>query len=411
MKILWLSHFIPYPPKGGILQRGYHLLKQTAKEHDVYLLAFNQENLMRPLFKTIESGLNESKTQLQKFCKTVNFISIPNEKNKLTKTSIAIKSLFTKYPYTLNWLLSKEFEESIQKHLNTTNFDFIHFDTISLAPYKHLCKSIPSSLDHHNIESHMMYRRSKNNKNILKKLYFYLEALKIEKYEKFYCSDFSFNYTCSDIDTERLIAISPKSKIHTIPNGVDISYFSPKPIMQKQNRLIFAGTLSWYPNIEAVKFIADKLWTKLKQEIPDLQIDIIGANPPQELIELSKKDPSFHVHGFVDDIRPYFRHAKCYICPITDGGGTKLKIIDALAMGMAIVANKIACEGIDVSNNKNVIFALNPDEYVLAVKSVIKNENLRTKMEVKARNLASSKYSFDFIGEKLRTYYSDYAKV
>ena len=408
MKVLWLSHFIPYPPKGGVLQRGYHLLKQTAKYHEVHLLAFNQIDLIGPLFKDVDSGVKEAEQHLNQFCETIEFLPIPCDESPFKKKALAFKSLFTKYPYTLNWLQSVQYEERLKTILKKTDFDFIHFDTISLAPFKHLCGTTPSSLDHHNIESHMLYRRASKESNILKKAYFYQEGKRLERYEKLFCPQFTFNFTCSEIDTQRLLDISPSSKAHTIPNGVDTDYFKPDSSYTKSNRLIFAGTLSWYPNIEAVDFIASEIWPKIKAKFPETYLDIIGANPPGNIIELAKHDPQFNVHGFVDDIRPLLNEAKCYVCPIKDGGGTKLKIVDALSMGMAIVADEIACEGINVTDNKNVLFASSAQEYLAAIEKVFTNSDKQQNLEQEARILAEKEYSYEMIGKQLADLFTQY---
>lgn len=410
MKILWLSHFVPYPPKGGVLQRGYHLLKQTAKEHEVHLLSFQQDDLMAPLFENVEQGLNEAQEHLSTFCESIKILPIPSDKNKYTKYFTALKSLFTHYPYNINWLLSEEFACELKKLISENDFDFIHFDTISLVPFKKHCKNIPCSLDHHNIESHMLIRRASKESNLLKKAYYMQEGKRLEAYEKKHCPEFSFNFTCSDIDTQRLISLSPTSKTYTIANGVDTEYFNPEPTVTKQNSLLFIGTLSWYPNIEAVLFIANVIWPKIKEKLPDIHIDIIGVNPPQELIELSKQDPRFRVHGFVDDIIPFFKQSKCYVCPIKDGGGTKLKIVDALSMGMAIIADPIACEGIDVTDRSNVYFAQTQDEYVDGIIDILSNDNVRQNLEKNARHLATNQYSYDSIGKNLSDLYLKYSQ-
>lgn len=410
MKILWLSHFIPYPPKGGVLQRGYHLLKQTAAHHEVHLLAFNQKELIAPLFDTPEQGIKEAKSHLGNYCSTVEFIPLPLDKSAVKKKLVALTSLVRPAPYTMNWLNSDLYTASLIKLLNQHDFDFIHFDTISLAPYKKYCSNIPTSLDHHNIESHMLLRRASKESNWLKRFYFYQEGIRLEKFERRLCPKFDFNFTCSDTDTKRLLEIAKDSKVHTIPNGVDTSYFDPNPALEKRDRLIFVGTLSWYPNIEAVIFIAEQLWPEIKKIYPDICIDIIGANPPKEILELAKHDPTFKVHGFVDDILPYLKTAKCYICPIKDGGGTKLKIIDALSIGMAIVADEIACEGIDVVDNKSVIFASSPQEYLKAISGVLSDDKLRLNMEKKAREVAEKKYSYGIIGKQLADLFNHYRK-
>ncbi len=366
---------------------------------------------MSMFFNTQEEALREAHSHLEEFCMSVTFTDIPCDKSSLHKKIVAVKSLITKKPYTLNWLVSTQFDAKLRGYLNNHDFDFIHFDTISLAPYKKICGNIPTSLDHHNIESHMLFRRAKKENNWLKKLYFWQEGKRLENFEKFYCPQFTFNFTCSEIDSKRLVSISPTSTTYTIPNGVDVNYFNPEPKIEKADRLIFAGTLSWYPNIEAVLFIANEIWPQLKKVMPNVHIDIIGAHPPKQLMELAKQDSHFHVYGFVNDIRPYFRAAKCYICPIKDGGGTKLKILDALSTGMAIIADEIACEGIEVSNEKDVIFATTGNEYIEAIISILSNDLQRKAMENNARELACDTYSYDMIGTQLSELFVKYANV
>jgi glycosyltransferase involved in cell wall biosynthesis len=408
MKILWLSHLIPYPPKGGVLQRSYHLLNQLTKYHDVDLFAFNQKELIGPLFNSVEEGEQEALKHLSAICNKVEFFEIPCDKSPINKKLLAFKSLFTRFPYTLNWLLSEEFSARLKELVDTENYDFVHFDTISLAPYQSIFKKIPTSLDHHNIESHMLFRRANKEKSLIKKLYFIQESKRLEKYEKIYCPQFSFNFTCSDVDTRRLLDISPNSFVNTVPNGVDTHYFTPEPPLQKTDSLLFIGRLNWYPNIEAVEFIAHKIWPIIKQESPGTQVNIIGPNPPDSITHVAKDDEDFYSHGFVNDIIPYFKQAKCYICPIKDGGGTKLKILDALSMGMAIVADPIACEGIDVTDRKDVVFAETPAQYLAAITEILSDQKFRKMLQTNARELAVTKYSFDNIGKDLALLFQKY---
>lgn len=410
MKILWLSHFIPYPPKGGVLQRGYHLLKQTARYHEVHLLAFNQKELIGPLFNSVEEGVEEARSHLGEYCSSIEFMDLPCDTSSWSKRWLALKSLFTSAPYTMNWLLSPEYGNRIAELVKEHNFDFVHFDTISLAPFLLYCSNIPNSLDHHNIESHMLIRRASKESNFLKRMYFLQEGRRLEKFEKEYCPQFNFNFTCSDVDTQRLEEISPASKVHTIANGVDTEFFKPNKDIEKKERLIFVGTLSWYPNIEAVDFIAENIWPLVKEKYPNLTVDIIGANPPKNLVELSEKEERFNVHGFVDDILGFLHEAKCYVCPIKDGGGTKLKIVDALSIGMAIVADEIACEGIEVTDGKDVLFAQSGQEYLTQISKVLEEDSLRESLEDNARILAESTYSYDAIGKQLSDLFDLYGK-
>jgi glycosyltransferase involved in cell wall biosynthesis len=148
-------------------------------------------------------------------------------------------------------------------------------------------------------------------------------------------------------------------------------------------------------------FFAESVWPALKKELPKVTMDVIGANPPPRLSTLAARDEGFRVHGFVPDVRPYINRAALYVCPIMDGGGTKLKILDALAMGKAIVAHPIACEGIGVRDGHDVLFARDSGEFVRAIVTLLGSPQKRRQLSDRARLLAESLYSYTVIGRKL----------
>lgn len=247
----------------------------------------------------------------------------------------------------------------------------------------------------------MLWRRAENEPRRLLRWYFRREAAKLEMYEREQCSAVNLNITCSDVDSNRLREIVPDTPVVTVPNGVDVEYFRKGTIEQVSGRLIFVGTLSWYPNAEAVRFIANEVWPLLMEQLPDTSVDIIGANPPAELEKLAAQNPRFRVLGFVDDIRPNMDQAEIYVCPITDGGGTKLKVLDAFAMGKAVIANPVACEGIDVEDGETVCFAETAQQFVDAILALRGDDGRRALMGEKARKLAEDRYAYRAIGDYL----------
>ena len=403
MNILWLSHLIPYPPKGGVLQRSHYLLKEVSKFHNIDLLAFNQVDLMQPLFKSVDAGITEATEELEKYCNQIQFFDIPCDRYFFGKHLLAIKSLFTKDPYNINWLKSDEYKSAITQLIYKKHYDAIHFDCISLIPYLDLAGSIPVVLDHHNIESHMLLRRADKESSKIKAWYYRQEGKRLKEYEKKACPNVSLNITCSKMDTVRLLDIASKSKCEDIPNGVDEEYFYPVEKRKPEHRLLFVGTLSWYPNSDAVHFIAQRIWPILKQD--NIIIDIVGANPPQAALKLADNEANFKVHGFVDDVRDYFTEASIFICPISDGGGTKLKVLDAMAMGKAIIAHPIACEGIEVEDGLNIVFAESPEDYVKQVKIILSDDHFRLSLGNHARTLVEEKYTYKAIAKKLAMSY------
>ncbi len=405
MKILWLSHLIPYPPKAGVLLRSYNLVHELSKHHSVDLLSFIQRDFMESFFPSYTDGVKESMDVLTSFCEKVQFVPIPCESRYKGNYLLALKSLFTWDPYSINWLKSELFLKFLKDFIKSETYDLVHFDTISLCPYKGIVKGIPTVLDHHNIESHMMLRRSAKETNLLLKGYYQQEGIRLAKYEKKYCNTFDLNITCSELDSQRLLQVDHEVCVQEIPNGVDIEYFTPRNEAVEANSLIFVGSMNWYPNIEAMLYFVADIWPLLTAKVPDCVLHIVGASPSESIKKLSEKDNSIFVHGFVDDVRPYMEKAAVYICPIRDGGGTKLKLLDAFSMKKAVVAHPVACEGINAQPGHDVFFAEAPDEFVEKICMLFANPKLGQVTGANAREMVSSFYSYESIGEKLSEMY------
>lgn len=402
MKVLWFSHLVPYPEAGlGVLQRSYHLVRELARAHQVYLLAFVQRRIIKELLGDVEEGLQRAQDHLGRYCARVQFLPIPSECSRFGRVSVAARSLLGAHPYTIRWLQSQPASRVAADWNASTDFDVVHFDTLSLAPYRRIFTRGAKSLDHHNIESDMMLRRARVEKDPLKRLYFWQEGIRLRRYERRVCPQFDLNITCSSLDTQRLQAVAGKAPMAEIPNGVDTEYFRPGAEPEGPLSLVFAGNLSWYPNAAAMRFFADEVWPGLKKEVAGVTMDVIGGSPPPSLLTLAARDKDFRVHGFVPDVRPHISRAALYVCPIMDGGGTKLKILDALAMAKPIVAHPIACEGIGVRDGHDVILAREPGEFIRSIATLLASAPLRNRLSAHARLLAESTYSYAVIGRRL----------
>lgn len=402
MKILWFSHLVPYPEAGlGVLQRSYHLVRELARVHQVYLLAFVQPRIIQELLGDVTSGLEAAREHLEQYCARVQFLPIASEASRFRRMWLAARSLPGGHCYTIRWLSSEEARRVAADWNASIDFDLVHFDTLSLAPYLQLFTRGVKTLDHHNIESDMMLRRAQIEGNPLKRLYYWQEGVRLAHYERHVCPRFDLNITCSSLDTERLRAVAPGVAVAEVPNGVDTAYFRVSDEPEHPLSLVFAGNLSWYPNKTAMLFFADRVWPALKERVAGVTMDVIGANPPARLSALAGRDANFRVHGFVPDVRAYIGRAALYVCPIMDGGGTKLKILDALAMGKAIVAHPIACEGIGVRDGHDVVFARDADEFVQNIAALLGNADRRRQLARNARLLAESVYSYSVIGRSL----------
>jgi len=400
MNILWLSHNIPYPPKTGVLQRNYNLLREASRHGNIYLVAVFKEDVL-----PIDFDLDEAKRELGKFCKQIEIIHLPIESSKLALYAVALQSLFTKDPMSINWIKSKGMRKTIRQLCQEHKFDLVHFDTISLAVYKDDTGNAVKILNHHNIESHLIDRRIAYESNPLKRLYYSIEAKKLARYEAELCPQFDLNFTVSELDSERLIETAPGTKADVIANGVDQEYFKPKSEKVVPANIVMASGMNWFPNRDAVLYMAEQIWPLLQAKFPAVSWTVVGASPPQQVLDLAAQDKRITVTGFVDDVRPYLDNAEVYLCPMRDGGGTRVKILDALSMGKAIVATTMAVEGITVTPEKNVLIANSPAEFVEQISRVINNNELRDSLGQEARKFVIDNYSWDVIGKKLGNVY------
>ena len=402
LNILWISHFVPYPPKGGCFQRSYNLIKEVSRNNNIYLIALrHKDKTTHPEVET-----NKAKSELEKLCKKVIILDISSFSG-LNYYYMALKSIFNINPLTVNLFISKDIGNIIVNLVHDIKIDVAHYDTISLCEYMHHSGSVPKILNHHGVESFMIRRRVNNEPNLMKKLYLLLESYKLRKYEERNCHKFYMNLTVSEEDKLMLTKISPRSRFEVVENGVDVDYFKQKDDHDNTNRLIFAGRMDQYSNVDAIMQFCRNVWPLVKEKFPKMRFSIIGNNPPQKLLDMAKSDERIEVLGYVDDVRPYFAGATISICPIRDGGGTRLKILDAMAMGMPIISTTIGCEGIDVSPGINVFIANTPEEYVQSIGKLINDDMLRKSLSNCARITVEKKYSWNIIGQKLNKYYHD----
>jgi polysaccharide biosynthesis protein PslH len=403
-KILWLSHFVPYPPKGGCFQRSYNLIKEISSKNDLYLISLKHKDSTHPDF-----DINIAKSELEKLCKEVIIIDISSSTSRAALYASAFKSLFTITPLSVNLFKSEKMHEAIRRMVHSTKFQVVHFDTISMAEYIKDIGDVPMVVNHHGVESYMINRRVENEPNFLNKLYLMIEGYKLEKYEKRYCERFDMNLAVSELDKELFKKITGVENMEVVENGVDIDYFSPSDSIKKDKSIIFAGRLDQYSNRESILYFCEKVWPLIKIKHPDVRFTIIGNNPPAKLAEIAGNDKNIELLGYVDDVRPYFANAMISVCPIKDGGGTRIKILDALAMGMPIVSTSIGCEGIDITSGADVLIADTPEKFADKVDWIITDAGKRQSMSYYARKTAEDKYSWKAIGEKLDRLYSRYA--
>lgn len=406
MKILFLSQIVPYPPHGGVLQRGYNLIRQLGQRNDVILLAF-----VHPDVLSSSATVEESRRELRKYCSNVEYFPLWPKKSPLVGKLGYVLGGFSRLPFSVLAHRSKAFGTSMSRLVNRERIDLIHYDTLALAQYRRIGRGIPSTLTHHNVESLLMHRRAEKDGRRWARAYLAWQARKIRAYEAAECGGFDLNIVVSDLDGSTLRGIVPGIRTETIANGVDIEYFRPAGSESPDVPpvLVYTGGMNMFANADAVLYFLREMWPIVKQALPHAKFVAVGQDPPAAVLAYAKADPSVVVTGYVDDIRPLVGQASVYVVPLRVGGGTRLKVVDAMAMGKAIVSTRIGAEGLRVTDGKDILLVDGPREFAKATLSALQDAGLRSRLGASARSLAEREYAWDIIGRKLQATYESVA--
>jgi len=401
MKVLFLSQIVPYPPHGGVLQRGYNIIREIAKNHDVHLLAF-----IHPEILTSQALIDESRQELEKLCTTIDYFPLWPKKSGIHKyVALALGGVY-RGPFSELAHRSTGFRDRMQELLVDENVDLVHYDTIGLARYKKYAPDTPSVITHHNIESNLMARRSQVERTAFGRWYVARQARLLRESESTESSRFDCNVLMSTTDETDLRKMAPGITTAIVPNGVDIEYFQPSGA-NVEPAIIYTGGMNMFANEDAVLYLLNEMWAEIKQAVPGVHFYVIGQDPTKEILEIAKKDGSVTVTGFVDDIRPYVARSAVYVVPIRVGGGTRLKVLDALAQGKAIVSTSVGCEGISVTDGIDIRIEDEPGEFVRRTVELLMDAGKREELGAKARKLAVDEYSWEKIGRVLDGVYQE----
>lgn len=400
MDILWLSHLVPYPPKGGAPQRSYHLLRETARRHSVHLVAFNQRALL-----PTEAALEHAVRELSRLCASVSVLPIPADASPTRRMLTAGASVGRALPYELLWLESGRMEAELRRLAAERSYAVVHVDTIGMMPYRAAFAGTPTVLNHHNVESHMAADRATGEWGVAR-LFFRQESRKIARVERALCPAATVNVTVSALDSDRLRRQVPGLAIVEVENGVDVDYFRPGVSGRaERGGLVFAGSLNLHANREAVLFLVREVWPLLAADRRPRTLTVIGRDPPPELVAAAQRDPRIRVTGWVDDVRPFLDEAAIYVCPLRHGGGTRLKVLDALAMGKPLVASAFAVEGQDLVDGRHYLRAETGREFASQILRLEGDAQRRKALAAAGRDVMERRFAWSVIGQKLEQAY------
>ena len=395
MRILFLSITVPFPSTDGGRIRVLNLLKHLAKKNRITFLALETE-------ATDEQGI----AHLQSLGIEAHLVPHPPHMPPLTFRT-GMRALMKRQPITIARYDIPAFRREFHALLANNKFDLIHYEMFHTAQYR-VETEVPSLLSQQNVDSYIWHRLCEQTANPRRKFMFWTQKRAFARHERVVSPQFDAVACASEIDRGLLQQACPNLAIEVIPNGVDIDLYQPNHALEEDATIIYTGSMDWYPNEDAVIYFADEIFPRIQEKHPNIKFYIVGKDPTTRVRQLENRQ-GIIVTGRVEDPKPYIAQATVYVVPLRIGSGTRLKILEALAMEKAIVSTSVGEEGLNLIDGEEIFIVDEPTRFADAVIQLISNRSMRRRIGEKGRRRVGADYDWRRIGEKLHALYESIA--
>ena len=386
MKILWLNAGLLLPlDKGGKL-RTWHVMRHLAARHDIHYLSFEDSTQT----EADRRGMSEVCSRLETVPRT------DAAKGTWRFYADAAGYVIDSVPYAVAKYRSDAYRARLEQMLASEAYDLIVCDF--LPPVVNLPERLPcpSNVFTHNVEAEIWRRHAEQATNPVSKYLMTQQWNRMLRFEAAALSRFDLVLAVSDADSrtfERLYAGSLKAPVHVVQTGVDTAFFTPPSEAPSPAHMVFTGSMDWLPNEDGMTYFCREILPKIRQAEPAATLSIIGRAPTPAVRKLAEI-PGVDVTGRVDDVRPHIARGAVYIVPLRIGGGTRLKIFEAMSMGKAVVSTTIGAEGLPVTSGRDIDIADEPSRFAHAVVHLMRDTESRRAMESAARRLVVERYDW-----------------
>ena len=396
MKILMLTPYLPYPPSSGGQVRSYNLIKNLAKEHQITLFSLIKHN----------SELEYVK-ELEKFCTKVKVFK--RSERPWTLKNI-FRTGFSLYPFLVIRNLAVGEKEAVEKELRQNKYDLIHAETFYVMP--HLpSTSIPIVLTDQTIEYQVYQHYVKNFWFWPLKPFLYFDVLKLRFWETRFWRKADRVIAVSESDKKKMLGLVPDLQVGVVPNGAgeDLMALWPKKMGSKEVKILFQANFLWLQNTEAALFLVEKVFPLIKKEIPGAICQIVGQKAQEKLKKVHQKGVKIIdlANDDIEGVKKAYREASVFLAPLSGPGGTRLKILGAMAAGVPVVTTPVGIEGIEAKNDVNVLIRKSPQDLADEVIKILKDKVLYQKITQTARLLIEKKYSYQAVARILDKIYQE----
>ena len=341
-------------------------------------------------------------SELRPHCQNLEVIRLPRWRSFWN----CLVAMFSSRPLRCAYFYSPHLRRRVLEKVNRKEVDLIHAEHLKTIPMvQDVVGKIPIVFDPTDCYSLLEARRRKVFRNPLLKLFSWTESKKISFWETKSCQMFDRILLCSPVDEEQYPAPPGlRERLDVIPNAVDLEHFRFRQFEPQKNLLVFCGNLRYFPNLDAALYFSNSIWPLLLARRPELRFEIVGNRPPASLKGMDGKH-NIRVVGSVPDVRPHLGRAWVAVCPIRVQAGTQNKVLEAMALGVPVVATRVCCPGLAVEPGKHLLVADTPEEFASAVQLLLDNPTLRANLVQAGRKYVEQHHDWNVAVARLSQVY------
>ena len=400
LKIVSISHVPASPPKFGAQARIHGLMTELARQHEVTAIALVDQ----------EFDIEECRTAMQAYCSEVILVPNPLEQRGPKKRLLQLRSLVSKRSFERLRVRVPEMRDIVNKVLRAKSFDIVNLEFSFLGDLD--LRQAPRGqmppvlvVDAHNIDYEISKQYARGGGSPIRRLYSELNWRKLRREELGTYQTADGVYLCSTNDEQRLRREMHQEHTAVIPNAADVNFFQPRAARSgaHDHTVLFFGHLSYVPNADGVSYFVREIWPLVAKAYPDARFKIIGAQPPASMLALGNSQ--IEIKGFVPDLRPDLAEAAVIVVPLRIGGGTRLKIVEGMAMGKAIVSTTLGAEGIEAVPGRDLFIEDQPAAFAGAINRLLADTALAARIGNSARQVAVERYAWSSAATQLEAFY------
>jgi glycosyltransferase involved in cell wall biosynthesis len=375
-------------------------MTQLARRHDVTAVMLVNE----------EFDTEECRRAMQAYCREVVLVPNPYVGQGLAKRLLQLRSLASTRSFERLLFTVPAMQRALDRVLRSSRFDVVNLEfsflggcDVRQAPPGEKPPAVV--VDSHNIDYDLARQYARDGTSLVRRLYASANWRKLRREELGTYRDADGVYLCSAVDERRLLDEAPEARTAVIPNAADVEYYQPRRTDPPPDgrTVVFFGLLSYVPNIDGVIHFVQDIWPRIAAEHPQARCKIIGGRPPPSLLALA--GPRVELTGFVSDLRPHLAAAAAVVVPLRLGGGTRLKIVEAMAMGKAIVSTTLGAEGIEAVPGRDLLIEDESAAFADAVNRLLAEPSLAACIGRSARQLAEERYAWSGAARALDGFY------